>query len=207
MLHRVRLLPYAHCTFRKARPSLWSTTVRIERRARLKHGAFLQWHQPEDDLLRRHILQAHWVIIPQWWLEWELPQGFWAELGPSLAYVCSQVIQDHTSRWWVVVVTQWVVEVMTFLVWDDFDTWHLWWLTHRLLTAYYKLVQVVSLSCEGADDALRFVNCSPFSNFSRSFNWDRLPAFQALRKSETQSGPLDVLAPLETFSRWIVSSP
>lgn len=30
-----------------------------------------------------------WVSIPSWSQEWELPQGFWAEHGPPVAYIGS----------------------------------------------------------------------------------------------------------------------
>lgn len=96
--------------------------MRIERRARARSGIFCQWHQPEAEGVTPAEQLRRWPKVPSWFAEWEVPQGFWAELGPPLAYIGSALLHDRGSGWWVVVLTSWVVEVWVYEVWEAYDT-------------------------------------------------------------------------------------
>lgn len=92
-------LPAEYRTFKKATDSFWSDTVRMERRVRSRYGILAQWHQPEAEQINMSEQVNRWVVLPQWFREWEVPQGFWAELGPPLAYVGSEMLRDRMSGW------------------------------------------------------------------------------------------------------------
>lgn len=47
--------------------------------------------------------------------------------------------------------------MMAFIVWDAFDTWHLWWLPSSVLAACDDLDSAATLGADDAADALRFV--------------------------------------------------
>lgn len=63
-----------------------------------------------------------WVVLRRWWEQQQVIQRFWAELGSVVAYTSSDSIRERASSWSVFVLTNWVVEVVTFIVWGTYDT-------------------------------------------------------------------------------------
>lgn len=85
-------------------------------------GILVQWHQPEAEVISTSEQVNRWSVLPRWFKDWEVAQGFWAELGPPLAYIGSALLADKTSGWWVVVLTSSVVEVWVYKIWEALDT-------------------------------------------------------------------------------------
>lgn len=56
-------------------------------------------------------------------------------MGPPLAYTVIEILDDPWSGWWVVVLTNWVVEVWDYEIWEAFDTWRLFWLAPKIRAA------------------------------------------------------------------------
>lgn len=170
-------LPAGYQYLKKGTDSFWLDTVRVERRARARYGVLAQWHQPEVEHVEVLYQDERWVTVPRWFEEWEVPQGFWAELGPPLAYIGSQIQRDRQSGWWVVVLTNWVVEVWAYALWEAFDTWRLWWLPPKIREAVNHLNLRPALGLDGVRDAQQAVS------LMNSIDWDRVPRDQRSRLS------------------------
>lgn len=169
ILWRLPRLPAEYRTLKKAEDFFWAETVRMERRLRARCGILAQWHQPEAEGINTYEQVNRWLVLPHWFKDWEVAQGFWAELGPPLAYIGSALMADRTSGWWVVVLTNWVVEVWVYEIWEAFDTWRLWWLPPRVRDAVEVLDLSPVLGCDGIQDAKSAVR------LLRETDWDAVP--------------------------------
>lgn len=128
-------MPAIYQTTKKAGVSFWSDIGRLERRIRWRYGVLAQLHQPEVERFEEAVTVDKWISIPNWFQEWEVRQGFWAELVPPLTYIGREILRDRLSGWWVGVLRNWVVEVLSFKISDAFDTWRLWWLPPKIRDA------------------------------------------------------------------------
>ena len=114
--------------------------VQIERRSRARYGLFVMWHQPESAYLGPEVLRYRHAAVPAWWADhFEVPQGFFAPLGPALAYTMDIVREDMRSGWWVVILTEFAANVAAFLVWEACDSFRLWWLPPKLIRGIRRL--------------------------------------------------------------------
>jgi len=129
----------------------WGDLVRLERRARSEYGYFICWHNVESHSISPQGFSSRYVPVPFWWKDWEVPQGFWSELGPAMAYVGRILIEQPNSGWWVVVCTGHVVEVIISWVWEAYDTYRLWRLPPRVRAAIDQLQGVPLRTALGAD--------------------------------------------------------
>lgn len=117
----------------------WTSTVRIERRFRSRLGVLVPWHNDEAEFIKNTQLPHRYIRLPTWWSRWEVPQGCWADLGPTPAYLGTRIIQDPSSGWWSVVLTEWVTHVAAFLLWEVYDTHRLWWIPYMVLESILYL--------------------------------------------------------------------
>ena len=161
---------------KKAFSTFWNDTVPYERKCRMELGYFVPWHNVEVDCMARSALDGRYVRIPHWWVDWEMPQGFWAELPPVLAYAGSVLLHNPDSGWWVVHRTQWVINIAMYLVWDAYDTGRLWYCPPKVLSAFHTLPFCVVLGVDGARDLRKFVA------IIESVDWSAVPAHQSQRR-------------------------
>ena len=61
-------------------------TVRFERRVRSDTGYFVAYQMIEVREISRQHYMNRYQRTPSWWSQFEVCQGFWAELGPILTY-------------------------------------------------------------------------------------------------------------------------
>lgn len=175
ILWRLSRLPAGYRTLKKAENSFWADTVRMERRVRARCGILAQWHQPEAEETNTYEQVNRWLVVPRWFKEWEVAQGFWAKFGPPLAYIGSELLKDPASGWLVVVLTNWVVEVWAYELWEVFDTWSLWWLLPTVRDAVDSLDLTTALGVDGVHDAERAVR------LLRMVDWGSVPSENAAR--------------------------
>lgn len=71
----------------------FSQTVRFERRFLPENGFFEAYHMLEAADLKWSACSNRYVSIPSWWQDYEVPRGFWAELGAVYTY-CSTHLFD-----------------------------------------------------------------------------------------------------------------
>lgn len=53
--------------------------------------------------------------------DWEVPQGFWAELGPPMAHTGSHLLHNSRYAWRDAIWNSWVVEVWLYKVREAYD--------------------------------------------------------------------------------------
>lgn len=180
------ILPRDYKSLKKAKFSFWCNTVRFEHRCRMELGYFVLWHNVEADCMTRSALVGKYIPIPRWWVEGEMPQGFWAELPPVFAYAGSAVLSQPSSGWWVVNCTQWVINVTMYLVWDAYDTGRLWHFPPRILAAFRTLPFEVVLGKEGAADL------HLLALIIEGTDWSAVPAHQTNRQKPRRNNFLQV---------------
>lgn len=181
MLWEERLLPPDYRREKKGVMPFWSDLVRFERRTRSLHGCFIGWHHREVEVLAARSLHGRYVSLPPWWGEWEMPSGFWAPLGPTLWYLGSRLMEDAGSPLWLLVVTEWVVSVAVYLVWEAHDTCRLWYCPPRTLRALRTLPLQGVLGVDGHRDLQLYL-----ARIERT-NWSQVPLSQSSRSSRTSS--------------------
>ena len=159
-------------------------TVRAERRLRSDTGYFIAYHMLEAlEIARDHYINRY-QKIPSWWGQFEVCQGFWAELGPVLTYY-GRYLCDPRHGLGVVFLTEWCAKVAATLLWETYDCWRLWFLPPKLIELMRLLDYTVPLG--GGDvysvfhsllDKIESVvwDSIPRQNSSRSFTHQR-PSF------------------------------
>lgn len=188
ILWTMRQLPVDYQTAKKATMPFWSDTVRYERRCRSAHGYFIPYHNVEVESWAPRALGGHYVRIPGWWRDWEVPAGCWAELPPALAYIGSALITDMQSAWWVAVCTGWAVNVAMYLVWDSYDTRRLWWIPPRLRVAIRAMPSDAMRVMMGEGGYSELVRLLDVIDRAR---WDDVPAHQHERPRDSRRETVD----------------
>ena len=121
-------------------------TVRAERRLRSDTGYFIAYQMLEArDIARDHYTNRY-QKIPSWWGQFEVCQGFWAELGPVLTYY-GRYLSNPRHGLWVVFLTEWCVKVASTLLWETYDSWRLWFLPPKRIELMRLLDYTVLLGC------------------------------------------------------------
>lgn len=181
ILWECRLLPEDYRSQKKSKSGFWSDTVRFERRSRMLHNKFVLWHNIEVESLGPRRVSDKYISVPQWWSEWEVPQGFWAELPCVLAYKASFFLRNPMSAWWVIACTGWAVNVAVFLVWDAYDTSRLWFLPPKLVEALHILPLQGVLGEDGHRDLKKFLKVI------EEVKWEQVPKVNNCRSSASRS--------------------
>ncbi|CDF32986.1 unnamed protein product [Chondrus crispus] len=150
-------------------------TVRAERRLRSDTGYFVAYHMLEAREIARDHYTNRYQKIPSWWGQFEVCQGFWAELGPVLAYY-GRYLSDPRHGLWVVFLTEWCVKVAATLLWETYECWRLWFLPLKLIELMGLLDFTVPLG--GAD-----VDSEVHSLLEKieSVSWDAIPCQNSSR--------------------------
>lgn len=94
-----RRLPGDYKTAKKANIFFCAAKVSYERRSLTDSGYFLMYRNVEYDCWSPEARHGRKVVLLSWWLEWEVPQGFWAALALALAYLRSTVISEEDFAW------------------------------------------------------------------------------------------------------------
>ena len=94
------------------------STVRIEYRFCSRLGILVPCHNDEAEFIKNTQRPHRYISLPNWWSRWEVPQGCWADLGPTSTYLGTRILKDPNSGWWSVVSTKWVTHIAAFLLWE-----------------------------------------------------------------------------------------
>ena len=97
-------------------------TVRFESKMRSGTGYFLAYQMVGAGEIARSHYTNRYQQRPSWWGQFEVCQGFWAELGPILTYFGSH-LNDPRHELWVVFLKEWCVKVAATLLWEAYDCW------------------------------------------------------------------------------------
>lgn len=126
------IIPYGFRHLKRKDHSFYRYTVRYERRMRSDTGYFIAYQLVEASAIAEIAYANRYVRVPNWWHDYEVPQGYWAELGSVYTYYGTQLF-DSESGMWTVFLSEWCVRVAATLLWDVHDMWRLRCLPSTLL--------------------------------------------------------------------------
>ena len=169
------ILPLNFRRLKRGNIPFFQHTVRFERKMRSDTGYFLAYQMVEaGEIARSHYINRY-QQLPSWWGQFEVCQGFWAELGPILTYFGSH-LNDPRHGLWVVFLTEWCVKVAATLLWEAYDCWRLWYLPPKLVEFMRLLDYTVPLG--GADTDIELHSLLKKID---QVDWDTVPPINSSR--------------------------
>lgn len=87
--------------FRRKDDTLFTHTVRFERRFRSDSGFFVAYQMVEAQHITRAALANRYLRVPSWWQAYEVLQGFWADVGPIYTYFGTRLADPNSGLWTV----------------------------------------------------------------------------------------------------------
>lgn len=94
-------------------------------------------------------MRGRYVPLPRIWADYEVCQGCYIELPPSITYIGSRLCNNSFSGWWSVFLTEWVACAAAFLVLEVYDQYRLWFLPPSVRTSIRALYLSVILGGGG----------------------------------------------------------
>lgn len=162
-------------TLKRVETLFYTKTVRFERRTRSQTGFFVAYQMLEASEMLRTFLPGRYVRTSSWWADYEVPQGFWAEMGPIYTYF-SLCLCGSSHSLWTIFMTEWCVCVACTLIWERYDCWRIWCLPLELLALIRQLDYSLPLGGESVNQKVHNL-----LNKIEQVNWDEVPAANASR--------------------------
>lgn len=143
--------------------------VQLERKFRSETAHFDAWHMLEISTLHRGALMNRYVSFSSSWQNYEVQQGFWAELGSVYTYFCFHFFNPDSGVW-MVFFSEWCMWVAVTLIWDVHDMRRLWYRPPALISAMKQLDYSSPLGWKKDN-----LDVQALLGKIKSVNWDEFP--------------------------------
>ena len=114
--------------------------VRWEREARSRTGFLVSYHNVEIDAIRINKRARLYVPVPSQWRLIEAPEGLRVEMAPCVAYRGCEIINNpRECGLWRVLYTEYIVKVAVAWLWEQYDSYRMFFLPMRAVTLMRSL--------------------------------------------------------------------
>jgi hypothetical protein len=174
MLYDYSILPADFRTRRRLSVP-WFEGMRFERQGRNRYGLLLAHQWREAEAMDPEHMVHRYPRVPDWFAEYyEVPQGCFAELGPSVTYVGFWLMERRDTPYWSIFLTEWCVNVAQTLLWDAYDRLYLWYVPRHVEGGIRYLVDdnALDVPLGGRANVNEMV---ALLDISAGINWDNVP--------------------------------
>lgn len=165
-------------THRKSFNTEFVSLIKWERLARSRTGFLVPYQMIEIDRVLHAARHERYLGVPEWFAEMECCRGMPVMLPPIVTYLGTKLMNDADSGYWVVFVTSWVAQFASFLLWEAYDQFRVWYVPHRVL----EMMRVLDLSFVLGSE-FNYRELRKLLAMVDAINWNEVPLSQARRGS------------------------